>query len=70
MKKILTIGLAAAALAGGVVATSGAAQAADWNHVRYEHGRYEGGYRHHEICRMVWRYSPRYHHRIRQVVCY
>ena len=85
MKKMLTIGLAAAALAGGVAATSGAAQAAEWNHGRYEgradHGRYGhegygrdhwrgGGYRHHEVCRTVWRYSPYYGRTVRTVRCY
>ena len=43
MKKLLTIGLAAAALAGGLAASSGAALAADWNHHGYDHGRYEQG---------------------------
>ena len=47
MNKLLTIGLAAATLAGGVAATSGAAQAADWNHggggYESDHGR-GGGY--------------------------
>ena len=45
MNKLLTIGLAAAALAGGIAATSSAAQAADWNHGGYQdHGRNDGGY--------------------------
>ena len=48
MNKLLTIGLAAAALVGGVAATSGAAQAADWNHGgRHESGREWGGGRDH-----------------------
>jgi hypothetical protein len=87
MKKLLTIGLAAAALAGGVVGVSGAAQAADGNHDGYDHGRYDGGrydrdrhdrddwrgrggYRHHEVCRTVWRYSPYYGRTVRTVRCY
>jgi hypothetical protein len=81
MKKLLTIGLAAAALAGGALATSGA-QAADWNHGRDGGGRYEQGrhdrddwrwrrgYRHHEECRTVWRYNRYYGRSIRTVVCY
>ena len=75
MKKVLTIGLAAAALAGGVAATSGAAQAADWNHGSYSHDRYDrsdrndrydrhhwrAGYRHHETCRSYRTWSPYFH---------
>ncbi|HEY5411540.1 MAG TPA: hypothetical protein VIJ94_12520 [Caulobacteraceae bacterium] len=44
MNKVLTIGLAAATLMGGVAATSGAAQAADWNHGgHYQSGHDRGG---------------------------
>ncbi len=39
MNKLLTIGLAAATLAGGVAASSGAAQAADWGG---RDGHYDG----------------------------
>ncbi len=48
MNKMLTIGLAAATLAGGMAASAGAAQAADWNHGgRYESDHHRGGDRHH-----------------------
>ncbi len=45
MNKILTIGLAAATLAGGMAASSGAALAADWNHGgdRYQSDHDRGG---------------------------
>ena len=42
MNKLLTIGLAAAALAGGVAASSSPAMADDWNNRGYyDHGNYD-----------------------------
>ena len=67
MKKVLTIGLAALALAGGVAATSGAAQAADWNHGGgYGHESYghesdgRGDYGHERHDRDGWRGGERW----------
>ncbi len=81
MKKVLTIGLAAAALAAGIASTSGAAQAADWNHGRYDHhDRYDrhhwrgdhwrGGYRHHETCRSYRAWSPAYGRYVVRTRCF
>ncbi len=86
MKKVLTIGLAAAALAGGVAATSGAAQAADWNHGgdhgRYDRGhsdrghwrgggeRWHGGYRYRSTCRTFRTWSPYYGRYVLRTRCY
>ena len=68
MKKVLTIALAAAALAGGVAGTSGVAQAADWGHGYYghdrdyDHDRYDHDrYGRHD--RGDWRWRGGYHHR-------
>ena len=56
MNKLLTIGLAAAALASGVAATSGAAQAADWNNGGYYgHDRYDDHARYDNRDRNDWR---------------
>jgi hypothetical protein len=78
MNKLLTIGLAAAALAGGVAATSGAAQAADWNHGRYERDHWRGdrddwrwrGYRYGDGCRTVRAWSPYYGRYVLTTRCY
>lgn len=80
MKKVLTIGLAAAALAGGVAATSGAAQAAEWNHGHhYGHERYgrdhwrghgwRGGYRY-NACHSYRVWSPYYGRYVLRSRCY
>ena len=55
MNKVLTIGLAAATLAGGVAATSGAAQAADWNNGYYGHDRYDSHERYDRRDHREWR---------------
>ena len=66
MKKLLTIGLAAAALAGGVAASSGPALAADWNHGGYNQG-YDRDHNDHD--RGEWRgdrHDRRYRHEYRR----
>ncbi len=84
MKKLLTVGLAAAALAGGLAATSGAAQAAEWNHggrygghERYERDhwrgggeRWRGGYRYGGACSSYRVWSPYYGRYVLRTRCY
>lgn len=64
MNKLLTIGLAAAALAGGVAASSSPAMADDWNHRGYyDHGNYDRD--HGRYDRDDWRRGHAYGYRHR-----